>query len=54
MSEKECACLVWGIDRLACYVPGPIFIVETDHSPLTWLHTMSPRNSCLLRWSLSL
>lgn len=53
-SEKECACLVWAVDKLACYVSGSPFIVETDHCPLTWLHTMSPRNGRLLRWSLSL
>lgn len=53
-SEKECACLVWAVQKLACYLAGSKFIVETDHCPLTWLHTMSSKNGRLLRWSLAL
>lgn len=53
-SEKECACLVWAIHKLQCYLAGSRFLVETDHCPLTWLRNMSPRNGRLLRWSLSL
>lgn len=53
-SEKECACLVWAIGKLACYVSGSSFIVETDHCPLTWLHNMSSKSGRLLRWSLTL
>lgn len=53
-SEKECACLVWAIQKLKCYIYGTKFIVETDHSPLQWLNRMSDKNDRLLRWSLSL
>lgn len=53
-SEKECACLVWAIQKLACYVAGSRFIVETDHCPLTWLNKMSSKNGRLLRWSIAL
>lgn len=53
-SEKECACLVWAIQKLACYVAGSRFVVETDHCPLTWLNKMSSKNGRLLRWSIAL
>uniref|UniRef100_A0A6G5A9H4 Putative tick transposon n=1 Tax=Rhipicephalus microplus TaxID=6941 RepID=A0A6G5A9H4_RHIMP len=53
-SEKECACLVWAVQKLACYIAGSKFIVEVDHCPLTWLQTMSSKNGRLLRWSLVL
>lgn len=53
-SEKECACLVWAIHKLSCYLAGSPFVVETDHCPLSWLRNMSPKNGRLLRWSLAL
>lgn len=53
-SEKECACLVWAIQKLRCYLAGSHFVVQTDHCPLTWLHSMSSKNGRLLRWSLAL
>lgn len=53
-SEKECACLVWAIQKLSCYLAGSRFVVETDHCPLTWLQQMSSKNGRLLRWSLTL
>ncbi|XP_075733659.1 uncharacterized protein LOC142775721 [Rhipicephalus microplus] len=53
-SEKECACLVWAIYKLRCYLAGSPFLVETDHCPLSWLRNMSPKNGRLLRWSLAL
>lgn len=53
-SEKECACIVWAIHKLQCYLGGAKFTVETDHCPLTWLKTATSKNSRLLRWSLIL
>lgn len=53
-SEKECLCLVWAIQKLACYVAGSRFVVETDHCPLTWLNSVSSKNGRLLRWSMAL
>ncbi|XP_042145831.1 uncharacterized protein LOC121045858 [Ixodes scapularis] len=53
-SEKECACLVWAVQKLSCYLAGTKFIVETDHCPLSWLQNMSHKNGRLLRWSLAL
>lgn len=52
--EKECACMVWSIEKLSCYLKGSSFIFETDHSPLVWLNQMSNKNSRLMRWSLAL
>lgn len=53
-SEKECACVVWAVQKLACYVSGSKFVVETDHCPLTWLNNMSSKSGRLLRWSMIL
>lgn len=53
-SEKECACLVWATQKLACYLYGAPFILVTDHCPLTWLNQMSGKNGRLLRWSIAL
>lgn len=53
-SEKECACLVWAAQKLACYLAGSKFTFQTDPCPLKWLHNMSPKNGRLLRWSLAL
>lgn len=53
-SEKERLCIVWGIQKLACYIQGTKFTVETDHCPLSWLKQMSGKNERLLRWSLIL
>lgn len=53
-SEKECLCLVWAIQKLACYISGSRFVVETDHCPLTWLNSVSSKNGRLLRWSMAL
>lgn len=52
--EKECACLVWAVEKLRCYLYGSEFIFITDHRPLTWLQQLSPKNGRLLRWSLTL
>lgn len=53
-SEKECACVVWAVQKLACYIASSRFTIETDHCPLTWLQSMSSKNGRLLRWSLAL
>lgn len=29
--EKECACVVWAVQTLACYIAGARFVIETDH-----------------------
>lgn len=52
-SAKECACVVWAVQKLACYIAGPRFTTGTDHSPPTWLQSMSLKNSSLLHWSLA-
>jgi hypothetical protein len=53
-SEKECACIVYALSKLGCYIQGSEFVIETDHSPLTWLSNVTSRNPRLLRWSLTL
>ncbi|KAF8784480.1 Retrovirus-related Pol polyprotein like [Argiope bruennichi] len=54
VSEKECAVIIFGIQRLKHYLDGPAFTIVTDHNPLTWLKTNVSRNFRILRWSLAL
>ena len=36
------------------YLEGKEFVLETNHAPLQWLHSMKNSNQRLLRWSLTL
>lgn len=53
-TEKECACIVWGVAKLRPYLYGTKFTIVTDHNPLSWLKNMANKNGRLLRWSLML
>ena len=52
--ERECLAVVFGVLRFDYYLRGREFILETDHKPLTYLHTFKGKNDRLLRWALSL
>ena len=52
--ERECLALVWAIDTFQKYVFGRLFIVETDHRPLTFLSRSRSTNGRLTRWALAL
>ncbi|XP_073525032.1 olfactory receptor 52K1-like [Phyllobates terribilis] len=52
--EKECLAIVWALQHLQPYLYERQFPIETDHNPLSWLHTVSGTNGRLLRWSLAL
>lgn len=54
VSEKECAAIIFGIQRLKYYLDGQAFTIVTDHNPLTWLKTNASKNARILRWSLAL
>ena len=54
-TEKECAAILWAVKRLHCYLDGQEkFRIQTDHNPITWLHSAASSNPRLMRWALTL
>ena len=52
--EKECLAIYWTVHRLARYLLGRHFTLQTDHKPLQYVLQGRPQNSRLYRWTLSL
>ncbi|GFV47655.1 retrovirus-related Pol polyprotein from transposon 297 [Trichonephila clavipes] len=53
--EKECAAIIFTMQKLKCYVDGhQKFVIQTDHNPLVWLEKNTGTNPRLLRWALIL
>ena len=52
--ERECLAIVWAIHKLAKFLWGVQFVLQTDHRPLTYLRSSSFKNGRILRWALSL
>ncbi|GFX32897.1 retrovirus-related Pol polyprotein from transposon 412 [Trichonephila clavipes] len=54
-TEKECAAIIFAVQKLKCYLDGhQKFVIQTDHNPLVWLEKNTGANPRLLRWSLIL
>ncbi|GFX12736.1 retrovirus-related Pol polyprotein from transposon 17.6 [Trichonephila clavipes] len=54
-TEKECAAIIFAVQKLKCYLDGhQKFVIQTDHNPLVWLEKNTGINPRLLRWSLIL
>ncbi len=52
--ERECLALVWAVKKLAVYLYGREFVLQTDHQPLLYLNKARVVNERCLRWSLYL
>lgn len=52
--EKELAGVIDGVKKFYFYLYGAPFIIETDHLPLTSLHTSKNANQRLMRWAMYL
>ncbi|XP_039293950.1 uncharacterized protein LOC120353595 [Nilaparvata lugens] len=52
--EKELLAIVWCCKYFRPYLYGRKFLIQTDHKPLQWLHSIKEPNSKLIRWKLLL
>ena len=52
--EREALAIVWGVQKLARFLLGAKFILQTDHAPLRCLINGEAQNARLCRWSLIL
>ena len=52
--EKECLAIVWALQKLARYLLGRAFVLQTDHKPLKYMQTGRTLNSRICRWTLIL
>ncbi|GBM39216.1 Retrovirus-related Pol polyprotein from transposon 17.6 [Araneus ventricosus] len=54
-TERECASIIFTVQKLRCYLDGhQKFVIQTDHNPLVWLDKDVRTNPRLLRWALIL
>ncbi|GFW44421.1 retrovirus-related Pol polyprotein from transposon 17.6 [Trichonephila clavipes] len=54
-TEKQCAAIIFAVQKLKCYLDGhQKFVIQTDPNPLVWLEKNTGTNPRLLRWSLVL
>jgi hypothetical protein len=54
ITELECLAIIWCVSKRHCYLDGPHFVLQTDHSALKWLFNFKGSNRRLIRWSLEL
>jgi hypothetical protein len=52
--ERELTAIVWACRHFGPYLIGRIFIIVTDHKPLTWMFSVKDPSSILLRRCLLL
>ncbi|KAL8589384.1 hypothetical protein ACOMHN_021536 [Nucella lapillus] len=52
--EQECYAVVWGVRKFYPYLYGRHFVLESDHSPLRYLHRIRPVSRRLMGWAMEL
>ena len=52
--ERECLGVVWAVQKLARYLLGQKFVLQTDHKPLKFINTGKTLNARICRWALIL
>ncbi|BFZ04096.1 hypothetical protein BsWGS_07135 [Bradybaena similaris] len=52
--EREALSIVWSVNKLSKYLMGRHFILQTDHRPLTFIHSAAMKNSRVHQWNILL
>ncbi|GFO42089.1 retrovirus-related pol polyprotein from transposon 17.6 [Plakobranchus ocellatus] len=52
--EREALALVFAVTQFQRYLNFKHFVLQTDHKPLAYLRTGSPKNARLMKWALVL
>lgn len=50
--EKECLAIIEAVKQWRHYLSHARFLIETDHKPLTWLHSLKDPSRRQVRWSI--
>ena len=45
---------MWVVSKFRLYLAGELFVLQTDHQPLTFLKDVKFRNDQIMRWALAL
>ncbi|MBW0466708.1 hypothetical protein O181_006423 [Austropuccinia psidii MF-1] len=54
VTQTECLCLVWALEKLHYYLKGAVFEVYTDCTALKSLLNMKTTNRHILRWQIAI
>jgi predicted DNA-binding protein (UPF0278 family) len=54
VTERECLAIIFGIRHFQKYLYGKEFVIQTDHSALTYIQRCKLENGRLMRWALFL
>ena len=52
--EREGLAIVWAVQKFQCYLYGSEFVLDTDHSLLTYMNQAKVTNPRVMRWVLAL
>ena len=52
--EKECLAIIWAIGKFDLYLFGRVFIIQTDHKPLTYINQSKCLNKRIMHWAMTL
>jgi len=52
--ERKCLAIVWAVAKFYRYLYGRLFVLQTDHRPLTFLDRAKLANARVMRWALAL
>ena len=50
--EKEWLGIIWATEKFRKYFFGALFVLETDHKPLSFMHSAKVLNPRIMRWAL--
>ncbi|MBW0540333.1 hypothetical protein O181_080048 [Austropuccinia psidii MF-1] len=54
VTQTECLCLVWALEKIHYYLEGAVFEVYTYCKALKSLMNMNTTKRCMLRWQIAI